>query len=155
VYFILFKWNIELLQIFIFELVQYTFYQNRAVCNKTITTLELDQYEVLWSRVQQYWTRLRLVQYCCTLLHRTSYWSRSSAVIERDQYESLIFILHKFFNIIIWTLRFRNFMKTEIFEFHFLTYWLAKSNFCAIKTHIALSCKINEWNFSFHKISKF
>jgi hypothetical protein len=27
---------------------------NRALCNKTITTLELDQYEVLWSRVQQY-----------------------------------------------------------------------------------------------------
>jgi hypothetical protein len=25
-----------------------------AVCNKTITTLELDQYEVLWNRVQQY-----------------------------------------------------------------------------------------------------
>ena len=27
VYFIIFKWNIELLQIYIFELVQYTFYQ--------------------------------------------------------------------------------------------------------------------------------
>jgi hypothetical protein len=27
---------------------------NIALCNKTITTLELDQYEVLWSRVQQY-----------------------------------------------------------------------------------------------------
>jgi hypothetical protein len=25
----------------------------RAVCNKTITTLELDQYEVLWSRVPE------------------------------------------------------------------------------------------------------
>jgi hypothetical protein len=25
-----------------------------VVYNKTITTLELDQYEVLWSRVQQY-----------------------------------------------------------------------------------------------------
>ena len=24
---------------------------------------------------------IRLVQYCCTLLHKTSYWSRSSAVI--------------------------------------------------------------------------
>ena len=31
--------------------------------------------------------------------------------------------------------------------FHFLTYWLAKSNFCAIKNHIALSCKTNEWNY--------
>ena len=29
----------------------------------------------------KYWTRLRLVQYCCTLLHKSSYWSRSSAVI--------------------------------------------------------------------------
>ena len=37
--------------------------------------------EVLWSRVQQYWTRLRLIQYCCTLLHKTSYWSSSSVVI--------------------------------------------------------------------------
>ena len=27
---------------------------SRVLCNKTITTLELDQYEVLWSRVQQY-----------------------------------------------------------------------------------------------------
>jgi hypothetical protein len=27
VYFVIFKWNIELLQIFIFELVRYTFYQ--------------------------------------------------------------------------------------------------------------------------------
>ena len=26
-YFVIFKWNIELLQIFIFELVRYTFYQ--------------------------------------------------------------------------------------------------------------------------------
>jgi hypothetical protein len=31
--------------------------------------------------------------------------------------------------------------------FHFLTYWLAKNNFCAINNHIALSCKINEWNY--------
>jgi hypothetical protein len=31
--------------------------------------------------------------------------------------------------------------------FHFLTYWLARSNFCAINNHIALSCKINEWNY--------
>jgi hypothetical protein len=37
----------------------------------TITALERDQYEVLWSRVQQY----------CTLLHKTSYWSSSSVVI--------------------------------------------------------------------------
>jgi hypothetical protein len=37
----------------------------------TITALERDQYEVLWSRVQQY----------CTLLHKTSYWSSSSVII--------------------------------------------------------------------------
>ena len=43
------------------------------VSNKTITTLELDQYEVLWSRVQQYCMRRSRVQYCCTLLHKTSY----------------------------------------------------------------------------------
>ena len=42
---------------------------------------ERDQYEVLWSRVQQYWTRRSRVQYCCTLLHKTSYWSSSSVVI--------------------------------------------------------------------------
>jgi hypothetical protein len=39
---------------------------------KNMAWLELDQYEFLWSRVQQYWTWLRLVQYCCTLLHKTS-----------------------------------------------------------------------------------
>ena len=31
VYFIIFKWNIELLQMFIFELVQYTFYIQKKV----------------------------------------------------------------------------------------------------------------------------
>ena len=36
----------------------------------TITALERDQYEVLWSRVQQYWTRRSRVQYCCTQLHK-------------------------------------------------------------------------------------
>ena len=54
---------------------------SRILCNETITTLELDQCEVLWSSVQQHWTRLRLVQSCCSLLHKTSYWPRSSAVI--------------------------------------------------------------------------
>jgi hypothetical protein len=47
----------------------------------TITALERDQYGVLWSRVQQYWKRQSRVQYCCTLLHKTSYWSSSSVVI--------------------------------------------------------------------------
>ena len=42
---------------------------------------ERDQYEVLWSRVQQYWTRGNRVQYCCTLLHKDSNWSNSSVVI--------------------------------------------------------------------------
>jgi hypothetical protein len=37
----------------------------------TITALERDQCEVLWSRVK----------YCCTLLHKTSYWSSSNVVI--------------------------------------------------------------------------
>jgi hypothetical protein len=36
----------------------------------TITALERDQYEVLWNRVQQYWTRRSRVQYCCTQLHK-------------------------------------------------------------------------------------
>ena len=51
----------------------------------TITVLERDRCEVLWSRVQQYWMRRSRVQYCCkyccTLLHKTSYWSSSSVVI--------------------------------------------------------------------------
>ena len=34
--------------------------KNKTLCNKSITTLDLDQYEVLWSRVH-------------TLLHKTSY----------------------------------------------------------------------------------
>ena len=93
---------------------------------------ERDQYEVLWSRVQQYWTRRSRVQYCCTLLHKTSYWSSSSVVIV---------LLHTalfYFNFdIIWNLmKFLKVLKFyENFEilWIFLTYWLAKSNFCAIK----------------------
>jgi len=42
VYFIIFKWNIELLQIFIFELVQYTFYQY-FICPHCIPAVEFPQ----------------------------------------------------------------------------------------------------------------
>jgi hypothetical protein len=41
----------------------------------------IERDEVLWSRVQQYWTRRSRVQYYCILLHKTSYWSSSSVVI--------------------------------------------------------------------------
>jgi hypothetical protein len=107
----------------------------------------------------KYWTRLRLVQYCCTLLHKSSYWSRSSAVIVYYYIRLYftVFLLTRsntrdipFSNILI-TLKnfFENFelLKKSFFKFYnfeilwnFLTYWLAKSNFCAIKKHIALSC---------------
>ena len=73
--------------------------KNQSICLSsrhieyyTITALERDQYEVLWSRVQQYWTR----QNYCTLLHKTSYWSISSVVIV---------LLHKILE------NFRNFEK--------------------------------------------
>ena len=72
----------------------------------TITALARDQYEVLWSRVQQYWTRRSRVQYSCTLLHETSYWSSSSVVIV---------LLHKalfYYNFEI----FENFIILKFFE---------------------------------------
>jgi hypothetical protein len=86
----------------------------------------LDQYEVLWSRVQLYCMRRSRVQYCCTLLHKTSYWSRSSAVIVYWNeparfcyrlYLTIIFKLHENFIIlnffeILWNFwKFWNFMK--------------------------------------------
>jgi hypothetical protein len=82
-----------------------------GIFDYTITALEGDQYEILWSRAQQYWTRRSRGQYCCTLLHKTSYWSSNKALFN---YNYEIF---------------------ESFEilWNFLTYWLAKSNFCAIK----------------------
>ena len=67
----------------------------------TITVLERDQYEVLWSRIQQYWTRRSRVQYCCTLLHKTSSWSSSSVVIvllHMALFYSNFEILWKFWN---------------------------------------------------------
>ena len=85
----------------------------------TITTLERDQYEVLWSRVQQYWTRRNRVQYCCTLLHKTSYWSSASVVIVLLHKALFYSILKLFENCIIlnfleilWNFwKFWNFMK--------------------------------------------
>jgi hypothetical protein len=106
----------------------------------TITALELDQYEVLWSREQQYWTRrreqrttilneaLRLVQYCCSLLHKTSYRSSSSVVIvllhkalfyyNFEIFENFI-ILKKFENFeILWN-EFLNVMNIlKVFKFY-------------------------------------
>ena len=83
----------------------------------TITALERDQYEVLWSRVQ----------YCCTLLHKTSYWSSSSVAIvllhkalfyyDFEFFES--FIILKFFeNIeILWNLKvYENLESFEILK---------------------------------------
>jgi hypothetical protein len=68
----------------------------------TITALERDQYEVLWSRVQQYWTRPSQVQYCCTLPHKTPYWSSSSVVIV---------LLHKILFVL-------NFYITYVFQYY-------------------------------------
>jgi hypothetical protein len=106
--------------------------------------------------VQQYWTRWSRVQYRCTLLHLTSYWSSSSVVIVLLHTALFYFnfeILWKLWNFwkfyhfeIFWNLmKFLKVLKLfENFEilWNFLTYWLAKSNFCAIKNHIALSCHI-------------
>ena len=108
------------------------------------------------------------VQYCCTLLHETSYWSSSSVVI-------VLLHIRLYFTIIsIFYENFETFWKFYYFEFfwnimkflkvlkfyenlefekklnfkkflkfwNFLAYRLAKSNFCAIKNHIALSCHV-------------
>ena len=94
----------------------------------TITALERDQYEVLWSREQQYWTRRSRVQYCCSLLHKTSYWSSSSVVIvllhkalfyyNFEIFENFI-ILKKFENFeILWN-EFLNVMNIlKVFKFY-------------------------------------
>ena len=143
--------------------------KNSIVHNYIIPLLHLNEInEVLWSRVQQYWTRRSRVQYCCTLLHKTSYWSSSSVVI-------VLLHIRLYFTIIsIFYENFETFWKFYYFEFfwnimkflkvlkfyenlefekklnfkeflkfwNFLAYRLAKSNFCAIKNHIALSCHV-------------
>jgi hypothetical protein len=79
----------------------------------TITALERDQYEVLWSRVQQYWTRRSRVQYCCTLLHKTlvqNQWMKLRAT--RVQYG---FLLHRNSFLLINMLE--NFIKFLLIKF--------------------------------------
>ena len=94
--------------------------------------LERDQYEVLWSRVQQYWTisnniergeSPRLVQYYCTRLHKTSYWSRSSVVIvllHKALFYSNFKILWKLWN-------FWNFLKIVSFWIFWKSYEIFES----------------------------
>ena len=98
----------------------------------TITALERDQYEVLWSRVQQYWTRRSWVQYCFTLLHKTSYWSSSSVVIVL-LHKALFyynFVLFENFIILNFFLNIWNLMKFLSFEilwkFWLLNFWNIK-----------------------------
>jgi hypothetical protein len=107
----------------------------------TITVLERDRCEVLWSRVQQYWMRRSRVQYCCkyccTLLHKTSYWSSSSVVIVLlptalfyFNFEILKlfenFIILNFYEIIWNFLKFWNFMKILNFENFFRNFQIQK-----------------------------
>ena len=44
-----------------------------------VITISMIKY--LFNSFELCYTYIRLVQYCCTLLHKISYWSRSSAVI--------------------------------------------------------------------------
>jgi hypothetical protein len=86
-------------------------------------------------------------QYCCTLLHKASYWSSSSVVIVLLHKALFYYNFKKFWK--FWNLMkflkvlkfYENFESFEIL-WNFLTYWLAKSNFCEIKNHIALSCHV-------------
>jgi hypothetical protein len=75
-----------------------------------------------------------LGQYCFPVLHNTSYRTQWSAII-------VYYYIRVYFTVLFY------WPEAIHVTFHFLTYWLAKSNFCAIKNHIALSCKINEWNY--------
>ena len=107
---------------------------------------------------------LNEIQYCCTLLHKTSYWSSSSVVIvllHTALFYSNFEILWKLWNFLnfLKILSFWIFLKSyKIFEsfeilwkFGILKKKLKFSNillskkprkFCAIKNHIALSCHV-------------
>jgi hypothetical protein len=52
-----------------------------------------------------------------------------------------------FFFLILWLKFFKNFQIL----WNFLTYWLSKSNFCAIKNHIALSCHLILYSLILHE----
>ena len=114
----------------------------------TITALERDQYEVLWSRVQQYWIRRSQVQYCCTLLHKTSYWSSSSVVIVL-LHKALFyynFVLFENFIILNFFWKFWNLLKFLSFEilwkfwflWNFLTLISKKQFLCNKKPYCTL-----------------
>jgi hypothetical protein len=113
----------------------------------TITALERDQYEVLWSRVQ----------YCCTLLHKTSYWSSSSVAIvllhkalfyyDFEFFES--FIILKFFeNIeILWNLKvYENLESFEIL-WKFRLVWNFKMFYHFKKKNENFQILWKFWNF--------
>jgi hypothetical protein len=113
----------------------YTIHSLYYSCYYTIIALVRDQCEVLWSRVQQYWTRRSRVQYCCTLLHKTSYWSSSSVVIVLLHtalfYSMKTWNLMKFLSFeILWTFwilfflnwNFKKFFKFLIFFFYFIIF---------------------------------
>jgi hypothetical protein len=97
------------------------------------------------------WTRRNRVQYCCTLLHKTSYWSSASVVIV---------LLHKalFYSIFETLWKLWNFLKIYHFEFFWnLMKFLKVWNFMKIlnfKTKIEILR--NFWNFEIlFKIFKF
>jgi hypothetical protein len=52
-----------------------------------------------------------------------------------------------FFFLILWL----KFFKNLQILWNFLTYWLSKSNFCAIKNHIALSCHLILYSLILHE----
>ena len=65
---------------------------------------------MVWWHIKKKYDILSLVQYCCTLLHITSYWSRSSAVIV---------LLHKILFVL-------NFYFTYVFQYYYLNIKILK-----------------------------
>ena len=95
-----------------------------------VITISMIKY--LFNSFELCYTYIRLVQYCCTLLHKISYWSRSSAVIV---------LLH-----------------TALFYFNFENLWKLKF-FKLFENFIILNFVEILWNFwkfwNFMKILKF
>jgi len=101
-------WCFTVYIVFVFQ-YSYILYTTRyKYIYYTITALQRDQYEVLWSRVQQYWSSSSVV---IVLLHKAQFYSNF------DIFEN--FIILKFFQKfeILW--KFSNFMKVwKVFKFY-------------------------------------
>ena len=92
----------------------------------------LNFFEIVWN-IWKFWNFMKIFKFV------KKNWTLNFSFLKKYLKFNFFLILHES---AIWLFMIFKFFENFQILWNFLTYWLAKSNFCAIKNHIALSCHV-------------